>query len=134
MAMPTFDDVSRIVTKLPGVTTGVRYGTGTWQVGKHVFAWVRPLSKADIKRFGAETPPTGAILAVSVADLHDKQAVLAEGHRGVFTIVHFDNYPAVLVQLDVVAMDVLRDLVVDAWMVSAPNAVVDEYVAQHPLD
>jgi hypothetical protein len=132
--MASFDDVTQITAELAGVTTGMRYGTGTWQVGKHVFAWVRPFSKADVKRFGAETPPSGQILAVSVADLQDKEAVLAEGHAGVFTTSHFDGYAAVLVQLDVVSIEVLHDLVIDAWMTSAPPPLVEDYLAQHPLN
>ena len=132
--MATFDDVTRITSDLPDVELGVRYGTGTWKVGTAVFAWVRPFSKADIKRFAGATPPPGPILAVSVADLDDKQAVLSEGHPGVFTIAHFDGYPAVLIALDAVELDVVANLVVDAWMTCAPRQKVDEYLARHPLD
>ena len=89
---------------------------------------MRPFSKADLKRFGSETPPSGPILAVRVADLHEKEAVLAEGPDGVFTIPHFDGYAAVLVQLEAVAPDTLRDLVVDAWLACAPAALADDYL------
>jgi len=63
----------------------------------------RPFSKADMRRFGAESPPEGPILAVSVADLADKEAVLASGEAAFFTIAHFDGYAAVLIQLKLVA-------------------------------
>ena len=57
---------------------------------------MRPFSKADVKRFGDEPVPDGPIFAVATVDLDDKQAVLEEGARGVFTIPHFDGYAAVL--------------------------------------
>ena len=60
---------------LPGVTEGRRYQQRTWFVGTNGFAWERPFSKADIKRFGDEAVPAGPILAVTVADLADKQAI-----------------------------------------------------------
>ena len=127
--MPTFADVERIIADLPDVTEGTRFGHRTWFVHGKSFAWERPYSKADLKRFGDETPPDGPILAVNVDDLEDKEAVLAAGHRGIFTIEHFDHYPALLVQLKTVGTRVLRDAIVDAWLASAPRALADEFVA-----
>ena len=40
---------------------------------------------------------------MTVEDLAEKEAVLAAGNAGVFTIPHFDGYAAVLVQLDAVS-------------------------------
>src|SRR5207253_2278699 len=53
----TFDQVAAIALALPDVTEGDRHGHRTWFVGKKGFAWERPFSKADIKRFGDATPP-----------------------------------------------------------------------------
>jgi hypothetical protein len=131
--MVTMEEVARFALALPDVVEGERYGTRTWGVGGKVFAWERPFSKADIKRFGDTTPPAGPIVAVSVDDLGEKEAVLAAGTKGVFTIPHFDGYSAVLVQLQAVPKRALRDLLVDGWLSCAPTALAAEYLAAHPI-
>ena len=79
--MATFDDVARLARDLPEVTRGRAHGHRTWLVGGKGFAWERPFSKADIKRFGDEPRPAGPILAVRVEDLGEKEAVLAAQPR-----------------------------------------------------
>ena len=131
--MATFRDVEQIVARLPGVSVGERHGRRTWFAGTgakpKAFAWERPFSKADLKRFGEETPPDGAILAVSVADLDDKEAVLQAGTPGVFTITHFDGYAAVLIQLRRVPKPALRELIVDGFLAVAPTGAADEFLS-----
>jgi len=124
----TLDQAAELALELPEVVEGVRHGHRTWEVGGKVFAWERPYSKADIKRFGAETPPDGPILAVTVEDLGEKEAVLAEGHPGFFTISHFDGYAAVLIQLKRVRKGALRDALVDGWLACAPAALADDFL------
>jgi hypothetical protein len=120
-------EAAKMAASMPDVTEDERYGNRTWFVGKNGFAWERPFRKADLKRFGDAPVPGGPIFAVRVADLRTKQAVLGQGERGVFTIPHFDNYPAVLVQLDAVARPVLQRLIADAWLACSPPSTTSGY-------
>jgi hypothetical protein len=121
------EQAAELALALPEVTEGQRHGNRTWDVGGKTFAWERPFSKADIKRFGDRTPPDGPILAVRVEDLGEKEAVLAAGHKGVFTIPDFDGYPAVLIQLDSVGKRALRELLLDGWLACAPPTLAEGY-------
>ena len=128
--MITLDDAARIALELPEVTQAERHGNRTWFVGKKAFAWERPFSKADIRRFGDEKPPEGPILAVSVEDLVEKEAVLAAHPQAFFTIPHFDGYAAVLIQLPKVSEKELREAILDGWLTSAPRSLADHYLSR----
>ena len=126
--MASLADVTGVVSALPEVSEGERHGHRTWSVGGKAFAWERPFSKADIRRFGAQTPPEEPILAVRVEDLGEKEAVLAAGNAGFFTIPHFDGYAAVLIELRRATPDSVRDALTDGYLACAPPPLAQRFL------
>lgn len=125
----TEGDVERVATALPEVTEGTTYGHRCWKVSGKTFVWIRPLSAIDRRELGDEAP-TGATIAVRVADGADKAAVL-QRYPATFDIDHFARrgFTAVLVRLDEVSDTVLHELVVDAWLCMAPPTLAESYLA-----
>ena len=130
--MASWDDVRGIALSLPETTEFAHGHDGlpSWRVKDKAFVWESPLRKADINALGAAAP-TGELLGVRVADLDAKEEVLAELPDVCFTIPHFNDYPAVLVQLDRVDVADLEELITDAWLARAPKKLAAEWAANN---
>jgi hypothetical protein len=127
--MADLDDVAAAAAALPEATEGVQYRGRAWSVAGKAFVWERAFSKADLKRFGHEPVPQGPIAAIRTQDLGEKEAILAS-HPAFFTIPHFDGYPAVLVRLEAMPVEVLREAVLDGWLACAPPRLAEAYLGR----
>jgi hypothetical protein len=125
--MATWKDVSRLALALPEAEEGTTYGGNrAWTVRKKLFVWERPLRKSDLAALG-DAAPDGPILGAKVEHLIAKEALLADESGVIFTTPHFDGYPAVLIRLPDAELDLLEEIVTEAWLVSAPKRLVREW-------
>jgi hypothetical protein len=127
--MATWDDVSRIALALPDAEEGSTYGgKRAWTVRKKMFVWERPLRKSDLAALG-DAAPDGPILGAKVEHLIAKEALLADDPGVFFTTPHFDGYPAVLVRLPQIGVELLEEVVAEAWLTCAPKRLARDYLA-----
>jgi hypothetical protein len=126
--MATMDDVRTLALALPETVESTSYGMVAWKVRSKTFVWERPLRKrdvADLEGLGQRVPD-GELAGVRVPAV-DKEAVLATVPAA-FDIPHFRGFPAVLVELDRIGLDELRELVTDGWVMQAPKRLAREYL------
>jgi hypothetical protein len=45
-----------------------------------------------------------------------------------FTTPHFEGYPAVLIRLPEISLDVLEEVVIEAWLARAPKRLAATYL------
>jgi hypothetical protein len=128
--MATWDDVRRLALEMPEASERSSHERAQWRVKDKLFVWERPLRASDLRALG-DRAPDGPILGVRVEHLVAKEALIADDPEVFFTTPHFDGYPAVLVRLERIGLDVLRELVVEAWLNRAPKRLAREYIDTH---
>ena len=108
--MATLEDVRELVAALPATTEKPTYGTPGFRVRDKLFARIRE----------------DDVLVVWVADQGEKEMLLRSAPGTFFTVAHYDGHPSVLVRLDVVGREELRELLTDAWRARAPKRLLAE--------
>jgi hypothetical protein len=128
--MATWEDVRRIALSMPEASEQPMHELRSWRVRDKLFVWERPLRRSDLKALG-EAAPNGPILGARVEHLIAKEALIADNPDVFFTTPHFDGFPAVLVQLERIALEELQELIVEAWLARAPKRLAREYIERH---
>jgi hypothetical protein len=118
-------DVRRVALSLPGTSEAEdRFAFSVENKGKQKgFAWVWA-ERVEPKKPRVPRPD---VLAVRVADQHEKQALLAADDAKFFTEPHYNGFPAVLVRLPAIGAGELAELITDAWRCQAPRDLVDAF-------
>jgi hypothetical protein len=124
--MADWDDVAGLALALPETSERLSRGNRQWRVKDKLFVWERPLRKADLAALG-DAAPEGPILGARVEHLVAKEALVQDPSGVFFTTPHFDGYPAILVRLDAIGLDELREVVVEAWLVRAPKRLASAF-------
>ncbi len=107
--MVTEQDVRRIALSLPGAYEQESYGgRPSWRTKPRMFTWIRDDPEA---------------LVVWVDSLDDKEALIASDPTRFFTTAHYNGHPVVLVPLDAIDVDEIRELIVDSWRLRAPPSL-----------
>jgi hypothetical protein len=122
----TWDDVSRFALAMPEAVEGDMRGQRAWKVNDKLFVWERPLRKSDLAALGAAAPD-GPILGARVEHEIAKQALIADDPEVFFTTPHFDGHPAVLIQLERISTEILREVVTEAWLARAPKRLAERF-------
>lgn len=116
--MATQADVRRIALSLPDTEESkTDFAFSVLNKGKPKgFAWVWK------ERVNPKKPrvPNPGVLAVRVANLGQRDALLAAASKKFFTEPHYEGFPAVLVRLAAVTAADLKILLTDAWRCQAP--------------
>jgi len=130
----TVADIDAICRSLPEVELGTSWGDlPTYLVNQKPKPRGFVLYRAP--RHDAVDPATGKmyddLLVIRTSTPEDK-AALVESEGPFFTIDHFRNYNAVLVQqsrLGEIEVDELREVISDAWLAVAPRGLAKRFLA-----
>lgn len=134
--MATLDDVRALALGVPGVVERVDGNRGglSWRTATGVFVWQRGPSGRDLQQLAAlgREWPAGEVAGARTDGEQSKLALIETYPDVFFTIPHFDGYPAVLIRLDAIELDLLGEVVTDAWLLKVTKRVANEWLAAHP--
>ncbi|MFI5585015.1 MmcQ/YjbR family DNA-binding protein [Amycolatopsis sp. NPDC051758] len=104
--MTTWEDVVRLASELPEVEAATWYRTPALKVAGKGFARLRTEAEGGL---------------VVMCGLDEKAALLDSGDAAFFTTPHYDGSGSIIVDLDRVDVDQLRELLEEAWRLKAPR-------------
>ncbi|WP_433597779.1 MmcQ/YjbR family DNA-binding protein [Nocardia sp. CA-135953] len=104
MAM-TWEQVVALATELPEVAESTWWRSPALEVSGKGFARLRSEAEGGL---------------VLLCEMAEKEAMLASGDPAFYTTPHYDGYPYILIDLDRIDPDQLRELLDAAWWLSAP--------------
>ena len=114
--MADWSDCIAATSALPGVEEATTYGAApALKVRGKIVCWYR------------DTPEA---LVVPVADLAEKEALIAGSPEVYFTTDHYDGHAHVLVHLDRIPFAELEELLEDAWRLRAGVRAVRAFDAE----
>lgn len=114
----TQHDVRKIALSLPETTEEQWFGSPAYKVKGKGFLRLR-------------TEEDGG-LVVFVADVAEKEALLAADAKKFFTTPHYDGHATVLVHLPAIGVRELRELITESWRQKAPATLRKAFDADHP--
>lgn len=133
--MATMADLDALALELPQVTKELSDdGRPSYQVHGKMFCFHRSRRPDAVDETGERLDD---VLMFRVADLDEKELLLADRPDVFFTTPHFNGYPAVLMRIPTLGRldrDELKDLVVDAWLTRAQKRVAKAWLAEHEGD
>lgn len=109
--MLTFDQVRVLALAFPGAEEGTSYGTPAFKVAGKLFA---------------RKHQDGESLVVKIDPGECAMRIRADP-RTFFITDHYLNYPWILVRIAGVRSDDLRELLEEAWRLTAPKRLVSQF-------
>jgi hypothetical protein len=107
--MSSYEDVRRLALALPETTEEPWFGTRGFKVRAKGFLRMRDRDEGG--------------LVVFVADVGEREALLATSPKKFFTTPHYDGAAIVLVNLKAIGVRELGELITESWCLKAPPAL-----------
>ena len=107
--MTTWEDVVRLASGLPEAEASTWYRTPALKVAGKGFARLRTEAEGGL---------------VVLCGLDEKAALLDSGDAAFFTTPHYDGHGSIIVDLERVDVDQLRELLEEAWRRKAPRRLL----------
>jgi hypothetical protein len=107
----TFEQLRLLALALPRVEEGTSYGTPAFKVAGKLFVRLHQ---------------DGVSLVVKI-DPGERAMRMKADPETFYITDHYLNYPWILVRISSVEVDDLRDMLEEAWRLTAPRQLVSEY-------